>query len=91
MSGAYLRVLRHNKWENVEVEHLTKQELIDKFSQRPAEELVNWISMLCEIVKANETILQELENEGLIKKITKEEFINIAANDTPSRKQDSPF
>lgn len=47
MTGAYLRVNRDGKWQNIEVEHLTSTERKDVFGGRSPEELVRWIDMLC--------------------------------------------
>ena len=61
MTGAYLRVKRNDRFENIEVEYLTKDELNHMFLSRPQEELVNWLALVCsklneaekEIVKLN--------------------------------------
>lgn len=69
MTGAYLRALRNGKWDNIEVEHLTEEELKDKFLQRTPEELVNWMSMLCAKIRQIEPLLDDLVKEGIIAKI----------------------
>lgn len=66
MTGAYLRAKRDDKWENVEVEHLTNEELKEKFIGRSPEELVNWMIMLCEKIRHVEPLLDELVKEGII-------------------------
>lgn len=66
MTGAYLRAQRNGSWGNVEVEHLTDDELRDKFLHRPPEELVNWMAMLCEKIRQIEPLLKQLEEEGII-------------------------
>lgn len=66
MTGAYLRAQRNGHWTNVEVEHLTDEELRDKFLHRPPEELVNWMAMLCEKIRQIEPLLKQLEEEGII-------------------------
>ena len=48
MTGAYLRVKRLGKWQNVEVEYLTPEEREELFINRSKTELLNWIDMLCE-------------------------------------------
>ncbi len=53
MTGAYLRVERNGKWENIEVEHLTKEERLTLFKDRSPEELVRWMDMLCEFITQN--------------------------------------
>jgi hypothetical protein len=47
MTGAYLRVRRNGKWENVEVEHLTDEERYAAFKNRPHMELMNWLHTVC--------------------------------------------
>jgi hypothetical protein len=69
MTGAYLRALRNGKWENIEVEHLTEEELKDKFLKRPPEELVNWMSMLCAKIRQIEPLFDDLVAEGIIAKV----------------------
>lgn len=68
MTGAYLRAKRGDKFENVEVEHLTDEELEDKFLKRSPEELVNWMKMLCAKIRQVEPLLLALEKEGIIKR-----------------------
>ena len=48
MTGAYVRVKRDGKWQNIEVEYLTSEERVQIFAGRSHEELVHWINMLCE-------------------------------------------
>jgi hypothetical protein len=67
MTGAYLRAVRNGKWDNVEVEHLTDEELRDKFISRAPEELVNWMSMLCATIRQIEPILNGLVEDGILK------------------------
>ena len=74
MTGAYLRVERDGKWHNVEVEHLTPDELRQKFIDRSPEELVNWLTMLCEHLNRLEPLLKDLERDGIIQSISKEEY-----------------
>jgi hypothetical protein len=69
MTGAYLRAKRGDKFENIEVEHLTEEELKEKFLHRPPEELVKWMSMLCEYLRRLEPLLQDLERDGIIEKV----------------------
>jgi hypothetical protein len=66
MTGAYLRAIRNGKWDNVEVEHLTEQELRDKFLTRPPLELVNWIYMLCNKIREIEPIFNGLVEDGIL-------------------------
>lgn len=66
MTGAYLRAKRNDKWENIEVEHLTPEELREKFLQRSPEELVNWMDMLCGKIREIEPLLNELVAKGIL-------------------------
>jgi|688.fasta_scaffold605544_2 hypothetical protein len=66
MTGAYLRALRNGKWDNIEVEYLTEEELKSKFLTRPPEELVNWMSMLCAKLREIEPILNDLVEDGIL-------------------------
>lgn len=66
MTGAYLRIKRGDKWENIEVENLTDEELEEKFLKRSPEELVNWMKMLCAKIRQVEPILVQLEKEGIL-------------------------
>lgn len=51
MTGAYLRVERDGKWINVEVEDLTATERHIALGEKSAAELMNWIDMLCKVIK----------------------------------------
>lgn len=66
MTGAYLRVKRGDKWENVEVEHLTDDEIREKFATREPQELINWMIMLCQKIRQLEPLMEQLEAEGII-------------------------
>lgn len=72
MTGAYLRALRDGKWCNIEVEHLTDEEIKDKFINRSPEELVNWMIMLCKKIRQVEPVLDSLVAEGILQKIDSE-------------------
>lgn len=79
MTGAYLRAFRNNNWVNVEVEHLTSKELHDKFIGRTPEELVRWMTMLCETIRSNEIIFKDLEKDGILKSVSREEMLAATA------------
>jgi hypothetical protein len=66
MTGAYLRVKRGNKWENVEVENLTDDEIREKFATREPQELISWMLLLCQKIRQVEPLLKQLEAEGII-------------------------
>lgn len=66
MTGAYLRVERDGEWQNVEVEHLTEDELKAKFLTRSPEELVSWLNMTCSFLRRLQPLLENLERDGII-------------------------
>ena len=59
ITGAFLRVKREEKFENVEVEYLTHKEMETLFLKRTPEELIRWIEMLGKEVQALEGILND--------------------------------
>ena len=74
MTGAYLRAQRNGHWTNVEIEHLTDEELRDKFLHRPAEELVNWMAMLCAKIRQIEPVLDGLVKDGILAVVSDSEI-----------------
>lgn len=66
MTGAYLRVKRGDKWENVEVENLTDDEIREKFATRETQELISWMILLCSKIRQVEPVLKQLEAEGIL-------------------------
>lgn len=46
MTGAYLRVKRNDKYENVEIEYLTDEEIDKIFGKAENEEMRRWIKFL---------------------------------------------
>jgi hypothetical protein len=66
MTGAYLRVKRGDKWENIEVENLTDDEIREKFATREPQELISWMIMLCQKIRQVEPVLVQLEKEGIL-------------------------
>lgn len=69
MTGAYLRVKRGDKWENIEVENLTDDEIREKFATREPQELINWMIMLCQQIREVEPLLHSLERDGIIARV----------------------
>jgi len=57
MTGAYLRINRNNKWENIEVEHLT-----DKERQRTlgSKNLMPWLNLTCKKLAETEKLIEQL-------------------------------
>jgi len=58
MTGAYLRVKNNEgKFVSVEVEHLTDDERLKIFKDRPPEELIRWMNLLCHTLSTAEMII----------------------------------
>lgn len=89
MTGAYLRAIRNGKWDNVEVEHLTDEELRDKFLTRPPEELVNWMAMLCAKLRDIEPIFNGLVADGILQLVDKHN--NEHSNSSDENQSEPPF
>lgn len=83
MTGAYLRAIRNGKWDNVEIEHLTEQELRAKFLTRPPLELVNWIHMLCNKIREIEPIFNGLVEDGILS------FVDKSSTATPDEEPEN--
>ena len=47
MTGAYLRVNRGGKWQNVEIEYLTEGERRELFKEAGTEEVLKWLNFMC--------------------------------------------
>lgn len=47
MTGAYLRVQRDGKWQNLEIEHLTDAERKEILGSRDTEEVLRWLDCVC--------------------------------------------
>jgi hypothetical protein len=81
MTGAFLRVERDGKFENVEIEHLTEAELEEKFLTRSPEELVSWLKLMCYALQKVEPLLEQLERDGIIQSMSKEEYDKLQQED----------
>jgi len=66
MTGAYLRVLRNDRWENVEIEHLTDKERETLLKGDPR--LINWLNLVCGKLAWSEKFLDALVKDGIIGK-----------------------
>ncbi len=68
MTGAYLRVKRGGKFENVEVEHLTDEERELRFSGDT--DLSSWFNLVCNKLAEAEVVLEEtkvvMEEAGVV-------------------------
>ena len=47
MTGAYLRIQREGKWQNVEIEYLSDAERAELFKEAGTEEVVKWLNFMC--------------------------------------------
>lgn len=74
MTGAFLRVKRSDEYLPVEVEFLTDEELDAAFLKRTPEALVSWIKMLCGHLRHLAPLMAELERDGIVKPVSKEEY-----------------
>jgi hypothetical protein len=74
MTGAFLRVKRGDKYLPVEVEFLTDEELDAAFLDRTPEALVSWIKMLCGHLRHLAPLMQQLERDGIVQPVSKEEY-----------------
>ncbi len=66
MTGAYLRVKRNGKYENIEVEHLTEYEREDILLND--ERLIKWLHIVCNKLIFAENILDGLVKDGILTK-----------------------
>ena len=57
MTGLYLRIKRDGKFHNLEIEHLTPEELALVFKDRPSDELINWLKALTKVIADVEPIV----------------------------------
>ena len=51
MTGAFLRVEREGKWENIEVEELTDKERADIIGSRSKAEIMDWLDLTCSLLR----------------------------------------
>lgn len=64
MTGAFLRVQRDGKWQNVEVEHLTDSEREKKLKNDPR--VLSWLHLVCNELARVEGMLKQLEADGVL-------------------------
>ena len=60
MTGAYLRIKRKDKWQNVEIEYLTDSERGELFKDAPSDEVLKWLNFMCNQYKG---LILEVINE----------------------------
>ena len=59
MTGAYVRIERDGKWENIEVEHLTDAELYGFMERQQPKRVFQWLQMTCQALRECELIIIE--------------------------------
>jgi len=50
MTGIYVRVFRNNKWDAIEIEYLTRDEINELFKNKNKDELISWIGALADYI-----------------------------------------
>jgi len=66
MTGAYLRVKRNDKWENIEVEHLTDEER--ESILKDDDRLMQWLHITCNALVKAEDLFKDLEEDGILQR-----------------------
>ena len=64
MTGAYLRVQRKDKWENIEVEHLTNQER--ELYLYEDKRLMQWLHIVYNKLHEIQPLLDGLKEDGIL-------------------------
>ena len=59
MTGAYIRIKRDSKWQNIEVEHLTDDERKEALKEET--NLMPWLNMVCGKLREVELLGEFLE------------------------------
>lgn len=67
MTGAYLRIKRNNKIENIEIEFLTDEEREQLLKDDTR--LMQWLHIVCNKLNEVNTFLEELERDGILEKV----------------------
>lgn len=63
MTGAYLRIQRNGKWENIQVEHLTNDERILIFTNQRPQYIVMWLNKVCETLNFADRTIENLRED----------------------------
>ena len=66
MTGAFFRVKRLDKWENVELEHLSDDERRNLLKDRDNEFVQSCLDLACKKLRENEQVLNDLVREGIL-------------------------
>lgn len=53
MTGLYVRVKRDDRYQNLEFDDLTEEEMREVLKGRPASELANWVVTLAKWIRDN--------------------------------------
>jgi len=65
MTGTFLRVKREDKWENIEIEYLTPDEIQSIFLNKESEELVSWLTHLVAQLRPIAEIIDDMAKEDM--------------------------
>ena len=68
MTGAYFRVQREGKWENIEVEHLTDEERAELFMGKDEAFIMGTLHLMSHRLVETENLLNDLAEEGILEK-----------------------
>ncbi len=66
MTGAFFRVKRYDKWENVELEHLTDDERGNLLKDREPEFVLSCLDLACKKLRENEQLFEQLVQDGVL-------------------------
>ena len=66
MTGAFLRIKKNDKYEAIEIEHLTDKEREETLKND--DRLMQWLNIVCNKLAEIEPLLDDLEKDGLIKR-----------------------
>ena len=66
MTGAFLRIKRNDKYEAIEIEHLTDKEREETLKND--DRLMQWLNIVCNKLAEVEPLLDALEADGTIRR-----------------------
>lgn len=66
MTGAYFRVKRNGKFENIEMEYLTDSERWDLLNARDVNYMLSCLDVACKKLRENEALLDDLVKDGIL-------------------------
>lgn len=66
MTGAFFRVKRYDKWENVELEYLTDSERGNLLHDKDLPFILSCLDLACKKLRENEQIFEQLVDDGIL-------------------------